>query len=99
VLAFGGCLTGPPAAAPRHTTLHLFHGADDDVIPADGSRQALAWLAELDGDATLDIASGVGHLLHPALIDCCLHRLQTHIPMRTWRAALGAASTAHSPDD
>lgn len=94
VLAFAGCLTAPPAQAPRHTTLHLFHGADDEVIPADGSRQALAWIGELDGDATLDIASGVGHTLHPALIDCCLHRLTHHIPQRTWRAALGAAQPA-----
>jgi phospholipase/carboxylesterase len=91
VLAFGGCLVTPPAAAPRHTTVHLFHGGDDEVIPADGSRQALQWLGELQGDATLDIAEGIGHELHPALIDCALHRLKSHIPLRTWRAALGAA--------
>ncbi len=90
VLAFGGCLTRVPEAAPQHTTLHLFHGADDEVIPAEGSRQALGHLAELQGDATLDIAQGVGHVLHPALITCALQRLQTHIPARTWRAALGA---------
>jgi phospholipase/carboxylesterase len=92
VLAFAGCLTAQPAAAPQQTTLHLFHGEDDEVIPADGSRQALAWLAEQGGDATLDVASHVGHVLHPALIDCCLHRLRSHIPMRTWRAALGGPS-------
>ena len=90
VLSFGGCLTAQPVAAPRHTTLHLFHGEDDTVIPADGTRQALAWLSALQGDATMDIASAVGHTLHPALIDCALHRLQTHIPLRTWQAALGA---------
>lgn len=99
VLAFGGCLTAPPAVAPRHTTFHLFHGADDTVIPADGSRQALEWIGELDGDATLDVASGVGHVLHPALIDCCLHRLTHHIPQRTWRAALGAVQAGPTPDD
>ncbi|MDQ2780094.1 MAG: esterase, partial [Pseudomonadota bacterium] len=75
---------------PRHTTLHLFHGADDTVIPPEGSRQALRLLGELQGDATLDIANGVGHVLHAALIDCALQRLQTHIPLRTWQAALGA---------
>ncbi|MCW5635984.1 MAG: esterase [Rubrivivax sp.] len=91
VLAFGGCFVAPPAAAPQRTTVHLFHGGSDDVIPADGSRQALQWLGELDGDATLDIAEGVGHELHPALIDCALHRLTHHIPLRTWRAALGSA--------
>lgn len=94
VLAFGGCLTRVPDAAPQHTTLHLFHGADDEVIPAEGSRQALGHLAELQGDATLDIAQGVGHVLHPALISCAVQRLQTHIPARTWRAALGAVPPA-----
>jgi phospholipase/carboxylesterase len=90
VLAFAGCLTAKPTAAPRHSTLHLFHGSDDDTIPADGSRQALAWIDQLRGDATLDIAQGIGHELHPALIDCAMHRLQSHIPLRTWQAALGA---------
>ena len=90
VLAFGGCYTAPPRAAPQRSTVHLFHGGADTVIPADGSRQALAWLAEGQGDATLDIAEGVGHELHPALIACALQRLQTHIPLRTWQAALGA---------
>jgi phospholipase/carboxylesterase len=94
VLAFGGCLTRVPEAAPQLTTLHLFHGADDEVIPAEGSRQALGHLAELQGDATLDIAQGVGHVLHPALITCALQRLQTHIPARTWRAALGSSPGA-----
>ncbi|MFO1286556.1 MAG: esterase [Rubrivivax sp.] len=92
VLAFGGCITAPPAAAPQHTTVHLFHGGADTVIPADGSRQALQWLGELQGDATLDIAEGVGHELHAALIDCALHRLTHHIPLRTWRAALGGGA-------
>ena len=91
VLAFGGCLTQVPEAAPQQTTVHLFHGAADEVIPAEGSRQALQALAELQGDATLDIAQGVGHVLHPVLINCALQRLQTHIPARTWRAALGSA--------
>lgn len=97
VLAFGGAMTAQPAAAPRHTTVHLFHGADDCVVPASGSRQAFQWLGELQGDATLDIAQGVGHELHPALIDCALHRLRTHIPLRTWQTALGAAAATPDP--
>lgn len=99
VLSFGGALAAPPLAAPRHTTLHLFHGADDKVIPPEGSRQALRLLSELQGDATLDVATGVGHVLHSALIDCALQRLQTHIPMRTWQAALGAVPALPTSDD
>ena len=98
VLAFGGCLTAQPLAAPRQTTVHLFHGEDDTVIPADGTRQALAWLGELQGDATMDIAQGVGHELHPVLIDCALHRLRSHIPLRTWQAAMGAVPSRPATD-
>lgn len=90
VLAFGGRCLARPARAPRHTTFHFFHGGADEVIAAQGSREAFEWLAALQGDATIDIAEGVGHELHPALIDCALHRLTHHIPLRTWQAAMGA---------
>jgi phospholipase/carboxylesterase len=94
VLAFGGRYAEMPLAAPQRTTIHLFHGASDEVIPAAGSRAAFEHLAALQGDATLDIAQGVGHALHPALVQCALQRLQTHIPLRTWREALGGALAA-----
>jgi phospholipase/carboxylesterase len=90
VLAFGGRFVELPAAAPRHTTLHLFHGGADRVIPAQGSRDALEHLGALQGDATLDIAEGIGHEMHPALVQRALFRLRHHIPARTWAAALGA---------
>jgi phospholipase/carboxylesterase len=96
VLAFGGRYCVLPTAAPRHTTMHLFHGSADKVIPVRGSHDALEHLGELQGDATIDIAEGIGHELHPVLIDCALHRLSTHIPLRTWQAALGAAPAAAS---
>ncbi len=90
VLAFGGRFAALPATAPQHSTLHLFHGGADPVMPAAHARAALQALAALNGDATLDIAEGVGHELHPALIQRCLFRLRNHIPARTWAAALGA---------
>jgi phospholipase/carboxylesterase len=93
VLAFAGRYARLPEAAPRQTTLHLLHGADDAVVPADHARAALRHLGVLHGDATLDLAQGVGHELHPALIDSALHQLTHHIPHRTWRAAMGAAQT------
>lgn len=89
VLAFGGGYACLPAQAPRHSTLHLFHGADDPELPPAHVRATLEHLGRLQGDATLDIASATGHVLAPALIDCALHRLRTHIPHRTWAAALG----------
>ena len=80
VLAFGGRYAQLPAVAPRLTTLHLLHGGDDAVIAAGHAREALQHLGVLQGDATLDIAKGVGHVLHPALIDSALFRLQQPHP-------------------
>lgn len=103
VLAFAGRYARLPDVAPRLTTLHLLHGAADDVIPASHARVALQHLGVLHGDATLDIAQEVGHVLHPALIDSALHQLTSHIPHRTWRAAMGAvphaSATSHPADN
>ncbi|WP_088279779.1 esterase [Ideonella sp. A 288] len=90
VLAFAGRYAVLPTQAPRQTTLHFFHGADDAVIPAAHARAALERLGALQGDATLDIAEGIGHTLDPVLARCALERLRTHIPHRTWAAAMGA---------
>jgi len=99
VLAFSGRFVQLPAAAPRQTTLHLFHGGADTVIPAHHARQALETLGVLQGDATLDVAEGVGHEIHPALIQRALFRLRNHIPARTWAAALGAVPALPSERD
>lgn len=98
VLAFSGRFATLPAAAPALSTLHLLHGADDPIFPTAGVREAFEHLGALRGDATLDVAAGVGHVLHPALIDCALHRLKSHIPLRTWQAALGAAPSPRGSD-
>ena len=86
VLAFGGGYAVLPAAAPELITLHLLHGQLDTVIPAERIRQDYAHLMELGADATLDVASGLGHELHPALMDQAVTRLQTCVPLRFWKA-------------
>jgi phospholipase/carboxylesterase len=91
VLAFSGRFIQMPLVAPRLCTLHLFHGHDDNVVPLSHAEFAMEHFAALRGDATIDIAQGVGHELHPALMNCALQRLKSHIPLRTWQAALGAA--------
>ena len=90
VLSFSGRYASLPTVALAHTTLHFFHGATDTVMPAAQSRLAMERLAALQGDATIDIAHGVGHTLAPVLVQCALQRLQSHIPHRTWAAAMGA---------
>jgi phospholipase/carboxylesterase len=90
VLSFSGRYATLPDRALAQTTLHFFHGATDSVIPAAQARLAMERLAALHGDATIDIAAGVGHELPAALVRCAIERLRTHIPHRTWAAALGA---------
>ncbi len=91
VLAFGGRFVSVPTPPPRQTTLHFFHGDADAVFDAAEVQRQFEQIGEQQGDATIDIAHGVGHELHPALIERALFRLRNHIPMRTWQAALGAA--------
>ena len=86
VLAFGGCYPVWPAMAPALTTLHLLHGQNDRVVPAARVRNDFAHLMELGADATLDMASTLGHELHPALMDQAITRLQTCVPLRFWKA-------------
>lgn len=86
VLAFGGCFAVLPTKAPALTTLHLLHGQNDSVVPVACSRHDFEHLIELGADATLDLASAVGHELHPALMDQAVMRLQTCVPLRFWKA-------------
>lgn len=90
VLSFSGRYATLPDRALAQTTLHFFHGATDTVIPAAQARLAMERLAALHGDATIDIAAGIGHELPAALVRCAIGRLRSHIPHRTWAAALGA---------
>lgn len=89
-LLFSARFATLPDSAAHETTFHLLHGARDVVAPVTQARQVHARLAELHGDATLDIASGVGHELHEALVHQAVVRLQTCVPLRSWEAAMGA---------
>jgi len=88
VIAFSGRFAKIPETAPALTTLHLLHGENDPVIPVAHAQTAFERLMELNGDATLDLAAAVGHEINAALADRAIHRLQTCIPLRTWKKAL-----------
>jgi phospholipase/carboxylesterase len=94
VLAFGARMVDLPDAVPQQTTFHFFHGAKDRIFALEDVRTLFNHIGALQGDATLDIAQGLGHEMHPALVDCLMHQLTHHIPLRTWQAALGGASPA-----
>ncbi len=91
VLAFSGRFATLPDKAPELTTLHLLHGEDDPVIPVEHAHAAYERISNLNGDATLDVAPSVGHELHTTLSDRAINRLQTHIPLRTWKQAMDSA--------
>ena len=86
VLAFGGTHADWPAGAPQFTTLHLLHGQRDLLVPVRRVREVYALLTSLNADATLDVASSVGHELHPALMARAVTRLQTCVPLRFWKS-------------
>lgn len=88
VLAFSGRYARLPDSAPQHTTLGFYHGDQDEVIPVIHAQEAFEHLQELGADATLDIAHGVGHEAHPALVAQAIDRLKNQIPARLWRRAL-----------
>ncbi len=98
VLAFAGRYAKLPDTAPQLTTFHLFHGSADATIPVQHARAAIERLAALGGDATIDIVQDAGHEINGALLNNALFRLRSHIPQRTWRAALGAAQAQNATD-
>ncbi|MBI5430507.1 MAG: esterase [Nitrosomonadales bacterium] len=91
VVAFSGRFAQLPDKAPGLTTLHLLHGEDDPVIPVRHAYAAYDRLTDVHGDATLDVASAVGHEIHAALAGRAVYRLQTCVPLRSWKQALGSA--------
>jgi phospholipase/carboxylesterase len=91
VLAFAGRHATAPAHAPLDTTVHLLHGLADTVIPAAAAIDSAQTLVELGADVTADVLPGIGHELHPALIDRAVEQLRTFLPKRVWAQALSEA--------
>jgi phospholipase/carboxylesterase len=88
VLAFSGRFAKLPEKAPEWVTVHLLHGEEDKVIAVEHAYAAYERLSSLQGDVTLDVASSVGHEIHEVLVDRAINRLQTCIPLRSWKRAM-----------
>ncbi len=91
VLAFSGRHASAPAHVPAETTVHLFHGLADAVIPAAAAIDSAQTLLELGGDVTADVLPGIGHELNPRLIDQAIGQLRTFLPRRVWEQAMNEA--------
>lgn len=91
VLAFAGRHARAPERVPTDTTVHLFHGLADAVIPAAAAVDSAQTLLELGADVTADVLPGIGHELHPALMDKAIEQLRTFLPKKVWREAMSEA--------
>ena len=91
VLAFAGRHVAAPTHAPADTTVHLFHGLADAVIPHAGAVASARVLMALGSDVTADVLPGIRHELHPALIDKAIDQLRTFLPKKVWREAMSVA--------
>jgi phospholipase/carboxylesterase len=91
VLAFSGRHATAPSHVPTDTTVHLFHGMADAVIPAAAAVDSAQTLLELGADVTADVLPGIGHTLDPRLIDKAIDQLRTFLPKKVWRAAMSEA--------
>ncbi|HEX3138546.1 MAG TPA: esterase [Rhizobacter sp.] len=91
VLAFSGRHATPPVHAPHDTTLHFFHGLRDVVIPPAPAVDSAQRLVALGGDVTADVLPGIGHELHPLLMDKAIEQLRTFLPKKVWRDAVSEA--------
>lgn len=91
VLAFSGRHATAPAHVPRDTTVHLFHGLADTVIPPAAAIDSAQTLLELGGDVTADVLPGIAHELHPLLIDKAIEQLRTFLPKKVWREVMSEA--------
>lgn len=99
VLAFSGLYAQAPEGLPETTMIHFFHGAADRLLPLEEVEEMMAHLGKIEADITVDVASQVGHELHQALIDQAIVRLQTCVPLRSWKEAYGDLSMREVPED
>ena len=56
-------------------TIHLLHGEADPMMPASLAQAAQSRLLQLGTHVTLDLARGIGHEPHPALLEYLATRL------------------------
>jgi phospholipase/carboxylesterase len=91
VLAFAGRHAQPPAHVPTDTTVHFFHGLQDGVVPHGPAIDSAQRLAALGGDVTADVLPGIGHELHPELIEKSINQLRSFLPKKVWREAMEQA--------
>jgi phospholipase/carboxylesterase len=96
VVSIAGRFAKLPGAPNPDTTLHMFHGKLDPVIPYGYTVEAAQHLVAIGADLTADVIPHVGHQVNDDVVDLLIERLRGHLPKRTWEAAMKAARDADS---
>jgi len=91
VIAFSGRHASAPEHAPQDTCVHLLHGLDDRVVPPGPALDAAERLVALGGDVTAHALPGIGHELHPRLVEQAVEQLRSFLPKKAWRDAMSEA--------
>jgi phospholipase/carboxylesterase len=91
VVSIAGRFAQLPKTPNPDTTLHLFHGKLDPVIPYGFTVEAAQHLVNIGGDVTADVIPFVGHQINDDMVALLIERLRGHLPKRAWEAAMQAA--------
>jgi len=94
VIAIAGRFAKLPEKPNPDTTLHMFHGKLDPVIPYGYTVEAAQHLVAIGADITADVIPHVGHQINEDVAELLIERLRGHLPKRTWEAAMQAAREA-----
>ncbi len=99
VVSIAGRFARLPEAANPATTLHMFHGKADPVIPYGFTVEAAQHLVRIGADVTADVIPHAGHEIDPGIVELLIERLRGHLPRRTWEAAMRAARAGDGERD
>jgi phospholipase/carboxylesterase len=98
VVSIAGRFATLPTEANADTTLHMFHGKLDPVIPYGFTVEAAQHLVNIGADITADVIPHVGHQINDDIAELVIERLRGHLPKRTWEAAMKAARASEAKD-
>jgi len=91
VVSIAGRFARLPETPNAATTVHMFHGKADPVIPYGFTVEAAEHLVSLGADVTADVIPHVGHQVNDEIAELLIERLRGHLPKRVWEAAMQAA--------
>ena len=98
VVSIAGRFARLPETPNEATTLHMFHGKADPVIPYGFTVEAAEHLVAIGADVTADVIPGVGHQVNAEIAELLVERLRGYLPKRVWAAAMKAAREGGSDE-